>query len=183
MLTGLLVSQIFSYAWYIDDTNDIFINPNGKTTIAGLSKAGLGTLHLLCLGIFTRYYQLLKKGFGVLWRSDHSLTREEHREKHHTLFCMATDLSMLKLFESFLESVPQLLLQVYVILFSHREASILQYLSMVFSFLSTAWALVDYRRCLRRSLPRISEMPSGLPTVVYLLYKLGTITSLLSSLL
>lgn len=48
---------------------------------------------------------------------------------------------------------------------------------MVFSFLNIAWALVDYRRCLRRSLPHISEMPSGTPTVVYLLYKLCTITS------
>lgn len=52
---------------------------------------------------------------------------------------------------------------------------------MAFSFFSIAWALVDYRRCLRRSLPHINEMPSGLPTVVYLLYKLCTITSLILS--
>lgn len=49
-------------------------------------------------------------------------------------------------------------------------------LSMAFSFFNVAWALVDYRRCLRRSLPKIREMPSGLPTLVYLLYKLCTIT-------
>lgn len=48
---------------------------------------------------------------------------------------------------------------------------------MAFSFFNIAWALVDYRRCLRRSLPHVSEMPSGIPTVIYLLYKLGTITS------
>lgn len=48
---------------------------------------------------------------------------------------------------------------------------------MAFSFFNIAWALVDYRRCLRRSLPHIREMPSGLPTVIYLLYKLCTITS------
>lgn len=48
---------------------------------------------------------------------------------------------------------------------------------MAFSFFNIAWSLVDYRRCLRRSLPHIKEMPSGLPTVVYLLYKLCTITS------
>lgn len=48
---------------------------------------------------------------------------------------------------------------------------------MAFSFFNAAWALVDYRRCLRRSLPYVREMPSGLPTVVYLLYKLCTITS------
>lgn len=48
---------------------------------------------------------------------------------------------------------------------------------MVFSFFNVAWALVDYRRCLRRSLPQTIEMPSGLPTAVYLFYKLCTITS------
>lgn len=48
---------------------------------------------------------------------------------------------------------------------------------MAFSFFSIAWALVDYRRCLRRSLVDINEMPSGLPTVVYLLYKILTVTT------
>lgn len=48
---------------------------------------------------------------------------------------------------------------------------------MAFSFFNVAWSLVDYRRCLRRSLPHIREMPSGLPTAVYLLYKLCTITA------
>lgn len=50
-------------------------------------------------------------------------------------------------------------------------------LSMLLSFFNIAWALVDYRRCLRRSIPHIREMPSGLPTAIYLLYKLCTITS------
>lgn len=181
VLAGLLVSQIFSYAWYRDDMNDFLINPKGKATIAGLSKAGLIMLHLLGLGVFIRYYQLLKKGFAVLWTTGHLYTAEESRGKHHHLFCMATDLSMLKMFKTFLESAPQLLLQVYIILLGHREASTFQYLSMAFSFISMAWSLVDYRRCLRRSLPHISEMPSGLPTLVYLLYKLCTITSLILS--
>lgn len=48
---------------------------------------------------------------------------------------------------------------------------------MAFSFFNIAWSLVDYRRCLRKSLPHIGEMPSGLPTAIYLLYKLCTITS------
>ncbi|KAK7912515.1 hypothetical protein WMY93_012726 [Mugilogobius chulae] len=158
IVAGLLVNQIFSYVWYHDDMNDFLINPNGKTTKAGLSKGGLGVLHLCGLGVFTRYYQLLKKGFVVLWSTTQSLTEEESRQKHHDLFCMATDLSMLKLFETFLESVPQLLLQVYIVLLGQREPSVLQYLSMTFSFLSTAWSLVDYRRCLRRSLPHINSL-------------------------
>lgn len=52
---------------------------------------------------------------------------------------------------------------------------------MAFSLATVAWAVVDYRRCLRRSLPQLSNMPSGLPTLIYLLYKLCTITSLVLS--
>ncbi|XP_051266304.1 XK-related protein 9 [Dicentrarchus labrax] len=172
VLAGLLVTQIFSYAWYRDDMNDALINPEGRPTLSGISKGGLAVLHLFGVGIFTRYCQLLKQGFKVVWTTANAHTGDVH----HKLFCMATDLSMLKLFEAFLESVPQLLLQLYIVL-GHAECSVLQYLSMTFSFFNIAWALVDYRRCLRRSLRHFKEMPSGLPTVIYLLYKLCTITS------
>ncbi|XP_067434040.1 XK-related protein 9 [Thunnus thynnus] len=175
VLVGLLVTQIFSYAWYRDDMNDVLINSE-RNAISGISKGELAVIHLFGVGIFTRYYYLLKKGFNVVWKSTNSDTVEERKDVHHNLFCHATDLSMLKLFEAFLESVPQLLLQVYIAL-AHDESSVLRYLSMAFSFFNIAWALVDYRRCLRRSLPHIREMPSGLPTVIYLLYKLCTITS------
>ncbi|KAM9337209.1 XK-related protein 9 [Symphorus nematophorus] len=176
VLAGLLVTQIFSHAWYRDDMDDVLINPKGKTTISGMSKGGLTVLHVCGMGIFTRYYHLLKQGFKVVWTTTNSCTVEERRDVHKKLFGLATDLSMLKLFESFLESVPQLLLQLYIVL-DHEECSVLQYLSMAFSFFNIAWALVDYRRCLRRSLLHIREMPSGLPTLIYLLYKLCTITS------
>ncbi|KAK9527794.1 hypothetical protein VZT92_014326 [Zoarces viviparus] len=170
-LSGLLVTQIFSCAWYRDDMDDVMINPEGKPTVLGLV-----VLHLFGMGIFSRYYHLLKNGFVVVWTTRHSYTVDEGSDMHRNLFCMATDLSMLKLFETFLESVPQLLLQLYIVL-SHYGCSVLQYFSMAFSFFNIAWSLVDYRRCLCRSLPHIGEMPSGLPTAIYLLYKLCTITS------
>ncbi|XP_040921877.1 XK-related protein 9 isoform X2 [Toxotes jaculatrix] len=156
---------------------DVLQNPEGKTTVSGMSKGRLIVLHLSGMGIYTRYYHLLKKGFKVLWTTTtNSSTLEERRDAHHNLFCLATDLSMLKLLEAFLESVPQFILQLYIML-GHNESSVMQYLSMTFSCINVAWALVDYRRCLRRSLPHIREMPSGLPTAIYFLYKLCTITS------
>ncbi|XP_047424370.1 XK-related protein 9 [Mugil cephalus] len=177
VLSGLFVTQIFSCVWYWEDMNDPLLNPEGKLTILGLSKRGLAVLHVFGMGIFTRYYDLLTKGYRFVWSRSDSCKTEK---MGHKLFCMAADLSMLKLFESFLESVPQLLLQLYVLL-SHDEFSCIQYLSVTFSFFNASWALVDYRRCLRRSLPHVKEMPSGFPTAVYLLYKLCSITSHLLS--
>ncbi|XP_074549981.1 XK-related protein 9 [Halichoeres trimaculatus] len=181
VLVGLFVTQIFSYAWYRDDMKEVVLSPDGRKTTPGTSKGRLAALHLCGMGIYTRYYELLKEGFSIVWTKTILYTVEERREVNHRLFCMATDLSMLKLFEAFLESVPQLLLQLYIVL-SLEGCSVMQYLSMAVSFFNIAWALVDYRRCLRRSLPHVSEMPSGIPTVIYLLYKLGTITSHILSL-
>ncbi|XP_019721808.1 XK-related protein 9 [Hippocampus comes] len=176
VLAGLLVTQIFSHVWYEDDLEDALMNPRGQATVLGMSRCKLVVFHLCGAGIFTRYYHLLKSGFKVVWNLTASLNQEERKEAHHRLFCQATDLSMLKLFEAFLESAPQLLVQIYMAQ-DQGEASILQCFSMVFSCLNIVWALVDYRRCLRRSLPHIQQMPSGLPTLIYLLYKLCTISS------
>uniref|UniRef100_A0A8D3BW96 XK-related protein n=1 Tax=Scophthalmus maximus TaxID=52904 RepID=A0A8D3BW96_SCOMX len=165
VLAGLLTTQLFSYAW----------NSEGRTTIAGISNCGHAALHLFGLGVFTRYYHLLKKGFKVIWTTTRSsCTVEEQRDEHHYLFCLAADLSMLKLFEAFLESNKHFCM--FMNLQKHH-CPLLSDLSMASSFFNIAWALVDYRRCLRRSLPLVREMPSGLPTAVYLLYKLCTITS------
>lgn len=58
---------------------------------------------------------------------------------------------------------------------------ILSVITVAFSFCNMAWSLVEYRRYLRRSLPQIRGMPSGIPTAVYLFYKLGTISSVILS--
>lgn len=49
VLTGMLVTQIFSYAWFWDDAR------NGAETTAGMSKRKFAALHVLGMGIFTRY--------------------------------------------------------------------------------------------------------------------------------
>ncbi|XP_028290413.1 XK-related protein 9 [Gouania willdenowi] len=181
VVTGVLVTQIFSCSWYWDDINDVLMmKPDEKTKQSGMSKRELAVLHACGLGVFTRYFHLLHRGFEVLWIRRNCCTAEEIRNEHNKLFCAAADLSMLKLFKAFLESVPQLLLQLYIQL-CHGEGSYMQYISLAFSFLSVAWGLVDYRRCLRRSLPHLREMPSGIPTFIYLIYKLCTITSLILS--
>lgn len=71
-----------------------------------------------------RYYHLLKQGFRVAWRTA-ECPLEEIKHQHHVVFSLAADLSMLRLLEAFLESTPQLLLQLYIVL-GQREYSLLQ---------------------------------------------------------
>lgn len=54
VVVGLLVTQIFSSAWYRDDTNRGLIKAEAKATLPGLSKCRLTALHLLGAGIFVR---------------------------------------------------------------------------------------------------------------------------------
>ncbi|XP_056155711.1 XK-related protein 9 [Lampris incognitus] len=173
VLAGLLGTQIFSYAWYREDITNCMTDREGNTP----TLTGFTALHLFGMGMFTRYYYLLTGGYRAVWTTASDNAEEEKGEVHPALFGQATDLSMLKLFEAFLESVPQLLLQLYIIMLGHEERSVIQYISMAFSLFNVAWTLVDYRRCLRRSLPLFQTTPSCFPTVVYLLYKLFTITA------
>lgn len=53
---------------------------------------------------------------------------------------------------------------------------------MAMSFVTIAWSTVDYRRCLRSSLIYVNLMPSGIPTAIYLFYKIFTITPRILSL-
>ncbi|XP_061877252.1 XK-related protein 9 [Entelurus aequoreus] len=157
-----------------DRGSSVLQNSANCETVSPLGSRDYQLEGVTVLSTSRRYYQLLKTGFHVVWIK--CPDEEETKEVHHRLFCQATDLSMLKLFEAFLESVPQLLLQIYKAL-HHGDASIMQYSCMVLSCFNIAWAMVDYRRCLRRSLHHVQEMPSGLPTVIYLLYKVFTISS------
>ncbi|XP_059380099.1 XK-related protein 9-like [Carassius carassius] len=165
VLAGSVCIQAFSYAWFKDDKNNY---EDDK----GLSTCHLIGIHVLQIGIFTRYIHLLKKSFKAL---------RSGQEEQLQLFGLAADLSMLRIFETFLESIPQLILQAYIIL-EHNHRSNLQYISMALSFLSIAWATVDYRRCLRQSLTYLNNMPSGVPTIVYLSYKIFTMTPRILSL-
>lgn len=55
IVVGLLVTQIFSSAWYWDDMNCGQMRAETKTTLPDVSKRGLAALHLLGVGIFIRY--------------------------------------------------------------------------------------------------------------------------------
>ncbi|KAJ8010902.1 hypothetical protein DPEC_G00079980, partial [Dallia pectoralis] len=152
VVVGSLTTQIFSYAWYRDDMSSTQGDPGEQQSISGMRTGGLIQVHVTQMGMFTRYYQLLMLGYKVLWSKPASPIRDS-QEIHLHLFGHAADLSMLKLFETFLESCPQLLLQFYIML-GHGHCSIWQCISVACSLVNIAWTVVDYRRCLHRSISK-----------------------------
>lgn len=83
---------------------------------------------------------------------------------------LTMDISMLRLFETFLETTPQLTLVLAIVLQSGR-AEPYQWVSIGTSFVGISWALLDYHRALRTCLP--SKSPLGLgSSVVYFLWNL-----------
>ncbi|ELW60208.1 XK-related protein 9 [Tupaia chinensis] len=114
MLFGTLVVQCFSYSWFKAD----------------LKKAGQENqrcfllLHCLQGGVFTRYWFALKKGYHMAFKysSKTSNAMEEQVDPHKEIIDRVTDLSMLRLFETYLEGCPQLVIQLYILL-EHGQAN------------------------------------------------------------
>uniref|UniRef100_A0A8C9PM47 XK-related protein n=1 Tax=Spermophilus dauricus TaxID=99837 RepID=A0A8C9PM47_SPEDA len=168
MLFGTLVVQCFSYSWFKADLN----------------KAGQEIQHcfllLHCLqgGVFTRYWFALKKGYHVAFKcsSKTNSFTEEQIDQHKEVIDRVTDLSMLRLFETYLEGCPQLLLQLYIFL-EHGQANFSQYAAIMLSCCAISWSTVDFQIALRKSLPDKNLLNGFCPKATYLFYKLFTLLS------
>ncbi|NXP77734.1 XKR8 protein, partial [Ramphastos sulfuratus] len=93
----------------------------------------------------------------------------EEEERRHMAF-LSHDISMLRLFETFLENAPQLTLLLYVILRTNK-AEPSQCLGLCTAFLCVTWALVDYHQSLRSFLQDKLELGWG-SSAVYFLWNL-----------
>ncbi|XP_037356514.1 XK-related protein 8 [Talpa occidentalis] len=157
-LLGLssVVLQLFSWVWLRAD-------PGG---LHASQPAGgwLALLHLLQLGYLYRCLQGLRQGL-LVWRqevpSEFDLAYADF---------LALDISMLRLFETFLETTPQLTLVLAIVLESGR-AEYYQWVAMGVSFLGISWALLDYHRALRTCLPAKPLLGPG-SSVIYFLWNL-----------
>ncbi|XP_013927101.1 PREDICTED: XK-related protein 8 [Thamnophis sirtalis] len=85
---------------------------------------------------------VLKVGFQVC-------NKENATEKDQaSAIFLSHDVSLLRLFEAFLESAPQLILVIYIILRTN-QAEIFQVLGICTSFVCITWSLLDYHQALR----------------------------------
>ncbi|OBS68002.1 hypothetical protein A6R68_03456, partial [Neotoma lepida] len=99
---------------------------------------------------------------------------EGQTDPHKEAIDAATDLSMLRLFETYLEGCPQLILQLYV--FLERGQANLNAVIMI-SCCAISWSTLDYQVSLRKSLPDKNLIGGLCPKLTYLFYKLFTLLS------
>uniref|UniRef100_A0A8C3KKG4 XK-related protein n=1 Tax=Calidris pygmaea TaxID=425635 RepID=A0A8C3KKG4_9CHAR len=167
-----LVTQIFSYEWFENDW---------EGTNTGKLK-WIFLVHFFHCGIFIRYWFALKYGCQAAFKQndirDASETDPPNFIQKRALD-VVTDISMLRVFKTFLETTPQLFVQIYILV-EHGENDICQYGAVIMSFCGISISTVDYQISLRKSLPDKDDF-HVLPKLVYLFYKLLTITSWLLS--
>uniref|UniRef100_A0A6P5K135 XK-related protein n=1 Tax=Phascolarctos cinereus TaxID=38626 RepID=A0A6P5K135_PHACI len=145
--------QLFSWTWYRGDPADLHPGPHPGRRLA--------LLHLLHLGYLHRCVQALKVEFA-LWRQE----EPAEFDLDYANF-ISMDISMLRLFETFLEATPQLILVLHITLCTGR-VEYYQWLGIGTSFICIAWALLDYHRALRSCLPTKPALGYFSSTVYFL---------------
>lgn len=164
ILLAMIIVQIFSYSWF---KADLQIDNHDQ-------QNWVFPTHLLQFGIFIRYFLVVKCGFKAVFTQSRGM--DTPSKIHEAAVEAMADLSMLRLFETFLESIPQLILQIYFLM-KYEDISLIQYAFLVACFCSTAWSAVDYQMSLRKSLQDKKTIRVGSPMLTFLCYKVFTLTS------
>ncbi|XP_061571529.1 XK-related protein 6 [Cololabis saira] len=191
VLVPSVLVQILSFRWFVQDYTG-----GGLGEVEGLTKRGavaLGCLypgrdrlqlasiwlwqaviHVLQLGQVWRYIRTLYLGVMSRRQKDHQ------RRWYWAMMFEYADVNMLRLLETFLESAPQLVLQLCIMIQENR-AETLQCISSLASLLSLAWVLASYHKLLRDSRDDQRSM-SYRGALLHLLWRLFTISSRVLSL-
>uniref|UniRef100_A0A8C2W1Q6 XK-related protein n=1 Tax=Chinchilla lanigera TaxID=34839 RepID=A0A8C2W1Q6_CHILA len=126
-------------------------------------------IHLLQMGQVWRYIRTMYLGIQ-------SQRRKEHQRRFYwAMMYEYADVNMLRLLETFLESAPQLVLQLCIMI-QKNSAETLPCVSSVTSLMSLAWVLASYHKLLRDSRDDKKSM-SYRGALIQLFWRLFTISS------
>ncbi|XP_066451026.1 XK-related protein 6 [Eleutherodactylus coqui] len=126
-------------------------------------------IHVLQMGQVWRYIRTMYLGIQ-------SQRQKEHQRRFYwAMMYEYADVNMLRLLETFLESAPQLVLQLCIMIQKNR-ADTLPCVSSVASLMSLAWVLASYHKLLRDSRDDKKSM-SYRGALIHLFWRLFTISS------
>ncbi|XP_067273179.1 XK-related protein 6b [Pseudorasbora parva] len=188
VLVPSVLVQILSFRWFVQDYTGGGLGSveglsSGRRATAGTSAGVYGRarccrvsvwvwqtlIHILQLGQVWRYIRTMY--LGIQSRRQ----KENQRRFYWAMMYEYADVNMLRLLETFLESAPQLVLQLCIMIQKNR-AETLQCVSAVASLLSLSWVLASYHKLLRDSRDDQKSM-SYRGALVHLLWRLFTISS------
>ncbi|XP_055042239.1 XK-related protein 6b [Misgurnus anguillicaudatus] len=183
VLVPSVLVQILSFRWFVQDYTG-----GGLGTVEGLSnRRATATLssrakccrlsvwvwqtiiHILQMGQVWRYIRTMYLGIQSRRQKDNQ------RRFYWAMMYEYADVNMLRLLETFLESAPQLVLQLCIMIQKNR-AEKLQCVSAVASLLSLSWVLASYHKLLRDSRDDKKSM-SYRGALVHLMWRFFTISS------
>ncbi|XP_023243424.1 XK-related protein 4-like [Centruroides sculpturatus] len=151
IIIPLLTMTGFSLRWYLLDTE-----LPGAPQVSQLRWTFRIIFLLLQLGPILRYIDVIYYGL----KSNNKAKSKRNRETYAwQMIYEDTDAALLRLFESFMEAGPQLILQLYILAKNtttddyEMKTVVVQILSIFASLTSVSWALAVYQRALRMSLP------------------------------
>ncbi|XP_051909458.1 XK-related protein 6b isoform X1 [Hippocampus zosterae] len=182
VLVPSVLVQILSFRWFVQDYTE-----GALGSVQGLSsrRAAASLQRDRCCRLSVWLWQSALHVFqmGQVWRYIRTmyLGVQSHRQKENrrrfywAMMYEYADVNMLRLLETFLESAPQLVLQLCIMIQSNK-AEWQQCSSVASSLLSLAWVLASYHKLLRDSRDDKTSM-SYRGAVVHLLWRLFTISS------
>ncbi|XP_041952383.1 XK-related protein 6b [Alosa sapidissima] len=187
VLVPSVLVQILSFRWFVQDYTG-----GGLSSVEGLSSrrataslsAGLIGKRRCChvsVWVWQTFIHIIQ--MGQVWRYIRTMylgiqsrrQKENQRRFYWAMMYEYADVNMLRLLEAFLESAPQLVLQLCIMIQRNR-AETLQCVSVVTSLLSLSWVLASYHKLLRDSRDDQKSM-SYRGALVHLLWRIFTISS------
>ncbi|XP_068230219.1 uncharacterized protein [Palaemon carinicauda] len=128
--------------------------------------------HITLWGILHRYILMFKTGFKA--------RRSQDLSDYDELYRQQSDVCMLRMFESFMESAPQLVLQLYIMM-SYLEYTAWTAITAFTSMVSLAWGIAAYTKAMRNArLDKHKMTISGLS--LQTLWRVGMIAARVASL-
>ncbi|XP_012709501.2 XK-related protein 8 [Fundulus heteroclitus] len=167
LIGSSVLAQLYSWLWYKYDKFEV------HTKVEDKAKTWLGTLHLFQLGIYIRHAAVLESSPSLCRCCRGTCGYSEDGEDPGVY--LNHDLSMLRLFETFSESAPQIVLMLSIIMRTGKPDPI-TVLKMLGSLSAVAFCVTTHHRCLRSFLPE-KKNQKPVSSIVYFLWNLLLLSS------